>query len=133
VIQIETKVQAAPVWSQYSSITSLPLNSVVAQVVLQKTSDGNILSIKGYATPHIDAQIAKIEVSIDAGVTWCPARITYQAGPWSWTLWEAEVTGIDEHGTVNSRAIDCNGNQQQKDCKWNLRGVAFNPWGVCKW
>ncbi|GJF00069.1 molybdopterin binding oxidoreductase [Phanerochaete sordida] len=131
--EIETKAQAAPVWSKYPSINSLAFNSVVASATLRPAPAGNVLVVQGYASQHIDARIVAVELSVDAGATWQPARITYQEGRWSWTLWEAELPGVAEHGTVYSRAVDERGNMQQRECKWNLRGVAFNPWGVKRW
>lgn len=89
--------------------------------------------MRGYATQHIDARIVAVEVSIDEGEHWQPAQITYQEGRWSWTLWEVTIEDVGEHGTVYSRAIDENGGMQQKECKWNLRGVAYNPWGTRSW
>lgn len=131
--EIESKAQAAAVWSKYPSITSLALNSVIGLATFKKTSTGTSLRVRGYATPHIDARIVAVEVSIDEGEHWQPARITYQEGRWSWTLWEVTIENVGEHGTVYSRAIDEKGGMQQKECKWNLRGVAYNPWGTRSW
>ncbi|KAI0346295.1 molybdopterin binding oxidoreductase [Trametopsis cervina] len=132
--EIESKAAAAPVWSKYPSITSLNLNSIVASTSLQKAPDStNTLIVKGYATHYMASTVQSVEVSIDGGENWRQARITYQEGKWSWTLWEALFESVAEHGTVHCRAIDINGNVQPKECKWNLRGVAFNPWGVGRW
>ena len=121
-------------WSKYPSIDSLHLNSIVASALLRPSlSGGANLVLKGYATPHISSQIAAMEVSIDAGASWAPARITYQEGKWSWTIWEAVIPGAPEHGKAFCRAIDKAGITQQPECKWNLRGVAYNPWGVKAW
>lgn len=111
-------------------MTALPLNSVVAQVV--RITD-NTLYVKGYSTPGASGNVAAIDVSTDAGVTWLPATITYQEGKWSWTLWEAEISCEAAHGTVHSRARDTTGNVQPQDGGWNFRGVAFNGWGVRGW
>ena len=77
--------------------------------------------------------VERVEVSVDNGATWIPGRITYQEGQWSWTLWEAMVPDVSEHGDLVCRAIDLCGDMQKPECKWNLRGVAYNPWGRGKW
>ncbi|KAF9474675.1 molybdopterin binding oxidoreductase [Pholiota conissans] len=127
---VDNKEKAAPLWHKYPSMTALPLNSVVAQA--SKASD-DTLFVKGYATPGDSGNVRSVEVSIDAGATWQPAKITYQEGKWSWTLWEAELPCADAHGTVYSRAVDMEGNVQPQDGGWNFRGVAFNGWGVRSW
>ena len=91
------------------------------------------LFVKGYATHYMASVVTKIEVTVDGGEHWQPARITYQEGKWSWTLWEASVNGVNEHGTVRCRAWDADSNVQPQECKWNLRGVAYNPWGIGNW
>lgn len=81
----------------------------------------------------MDSTIQAVDVTIDEGANWKPAKITYQEGKWSWTLWEVVVDGVPEHGTIRSRATDKNENQQPQECKWNFRGVAYNPWGIGNW
>ncbi|KAF8876735.1 Oxidoreductase, molybdopterin-binding domain-containing protein [Infundibulicybe gibba] len=103
---VDSKEAAKPLWSKYPSMTALPLNSVVASVT--PTSPGAV-HVKGYAIPGPDR------------------------GRWSWTLWEAELAGVGENGTVHSRAIDTKGLMQDQNGAWNMRGVAFNAWGVGKW
>ena len=73
--------------------------------------------------------------SRDDGASWAPARITYQDGRWSWTLWEALLDDVpeDSHGVVYSRAIDKEGHVQGREGQWNMRGVAYNPWGKGTW
>lgn len=109
-------------------MTTLPLNSVIASLTRRSPTE---LIVKGYAIGRGSAEVTKVEVSLDEGMSWLPARITYQGGKWSWTLWSVSVA-VDEgaHGTLHCRASDEKGNVQQKTCPWNMRGVAYCPWGA---
>ncbi|KDR76401.1 hypothetical protein GALMADRAFT_226095 [Galerina marginata CBS 339.88] len=127
---VESKESAKLLWSKYPSMTALPLNSVVAHA---SRTGANKLFVKGYAIPGPLGSVRSVEVSIDDGATWHSARITYQEGRWSWTLWEAELECEGESGRVHSRAIDSEGNFQPREGVWNLRGVAYNGWGVGRW
>ncbi|RPD72460.1 molybdopterin binding oxidoreductase [Lentinus tigrinus ALCF2SS1-7] len=128
--EIDTKEKAASAWSKVPSLTSLPINSVVASV--SRRSPSSIL-VKGYAIGRGALQVARVEVSTDDGATWHEAKITYQEGKWSWTLWEALLEDVPTSGVVYSRATDREGNRQEREGKWNMRGVAYNPWGRGKW
>lgn len=129
-IKVESKASAAALWAKYPSMTALPLNSVIG-VASRTSKDG--LYVKGYATPGSCGNVHRVEITIDEGKTWQSAEIVYQEGRWSWTLWEAEVDGVEECGRVYSRAIDCAGNVQPREGIWNFRGVGYNGWGVKEW
>jgi len=128
--QVETPEAAKEQWKKYPPLTALPINSVVASIL--KTSDSSIL-VKGYALPGLLGNVDAVEVTVDDGKTWHPAKITYQEGKWSWTLWEACLRNVGESGTVKTRAVDTNGVRQPKEGQWNFRGVAYNPWGIKSW
>lgn len=99
---------------------------------MTRKSSTSIL-IKGYAIGSADRQIVRVDVTLDDGATWTPARITYQDGKWSWTIWETLLESVQPSGEVYSRATDSTGTTQMRDGKWNLRGVAYNPWGRRKY
>ncbi|KAG6820490.1 hypothetical protein H0H93_016552 [Arthromyces matolae] len=127
---VATKDAAKLLWPKYPCMTSLPLNSVIGSISLTSSTS---LYIKGYAVPSPTANVASIEVTVDGGKTWHDARITYQEGRWSWTLWEAELEGVTDSGVLHCRARDDQGTVQPREGLWNLRGVAFNAWGSAKW
>jgi len=127
---IESKESATALWAKYPSMTALPLNSVIG--VASRTSE-NTLYVKGYAIPGPCGNVQGVEITIDEGKTWQSAQIVYQQGKWSWTLWEAEVGGVERCGRVHCRAIDSEGIFQPRQGIWNLRGVAYNGWGVKDW
>ncbi|KAJ7178631.1 Oxidoreductase, molybdopterin-binding domain-containing protein [Mycena crocata] len=134
--EVDSKAKALTLWPKYPSMTALPLNSVVGSVSTTRLPSGlHSLYVKGYALPGAPScgNVSAVEVSVDDGATWAPAAITYQQGKWSWTLWEATIDGVSASGTVYSRARDVTGNVQEREGAWNLRGVAFNAWGVATW
>lgn len=136
--EIDTKDKAKDQWAKYPSMTVLPLNSVIGSVFYTPQLEAKTpasLHIKGYALSGAGGNVQRVEVTLDEGTSWMPATITYQEGKWSWTLWEIEVKGeqVKESGVVYSRAVDVSGNVQPKESQWNVRGVAYNAWGVGKW
>ncbi|KAI4517609.1 molybdopterin binding oxidoreductase [Schizophyllum commune Loenen D] len=142
--EVEDKKQAAAWWDKVPSMTSMPLNSVIASVT--KVEDASTLAghlrlrVKGYALPALGTPVDEVQISlplpsglnIDANRVWEDARITYRGGRWSWTLWEGEVTAAARKGKiiVRSRARSRTGEVQPESGKWNLRGVAWNGWSV---
>ncbi|OCH95336.1 molybdopterin binding oxidoreductase [Obba rivulosa] len=116
-------------WSKVPALQAMPLNSAIA---IARIVAPRVLYVKGYAISGETGQVARVDVSIDEGKSWQPARITYQEGRWSWTLWEATIAlpeGHPERGKVWSRAVDERGEMQRLDVDWNLRGVAYTAVG----
>jgi sulfite oxidase len=128
--QVDTTAAAESLWSQYPSMTVLPVNCIIGSII--PLSSDTIL-VKGYAMQGAGGQIKCVEVSVNEGRKWKLAEITYQEGKWSWTLWEALLEGVESEGEVCCRATDEQGYTQQRECEWNLRGVGYNAWGWKKW
>ncbi|TDL25781.1 molybdopterin binding oxidoreductase [Rickenella mellea] len=146
---VESPEAAKAYWDRIPSIEALPINSVIASVTpVPLSADaleerGRVL-VKGYAMGPggVDGKVASVQVSVAGGETWHNARITYQEGKWSWTLWECFLT-LDaacsaqcEDGTeveLLCRAVDGQGNMQKPECQWNFRGVAYNAYGRARY
>jgi sulfite oxidase len=127
--QVDTSEEVAGL-PKHPSMTTMPLNSIVATIIRPTPTSA---LIKGYATPGPNGNVTKVEISTDHGVSWTPTQITYQEGKWSWTLWEVLLENVGEKGQVWSRATDESGEMQKEECEWNVRGVAYNPWGYGEW
>lgn len=133
-------------WSKIPALSATSLNSIIASLTVQPPSGASTyppapfqVLAKGYAVGGASGgQVVRVEVSVDAGASWEPARITYQDGEWSWTLWDARVEiGIGgvktgDEREVWCRATDKSGETQQAESDWNLRGVAYCGYGKMK-
>jgi DMSO/TMAO reductase YedYZ molybdopterin-dependent catalytic subunit len=100
------------------SIITEPLN-------IEKFPIG-IVPVRGAAYAGV-AGIQGVEVSVDDGKTWNPAKLigpqeTYAWRHWEY-LWEAKDKG---EYTIMSRATDGNGRQQPENAYWNVLGYGNN-------
>ena len=101
------------------------------------------IEVKGYALPRgSDGPIRVVEVSADGGSTWKEADLSFggygdlktaesrRKIKWAWCLWSAKIN-VERGSNQNivSRATDYEGNTQQEESEWNLRGVGYNGWG----
>ncbi|KAI0058185.1 molybdopterin binding oxidoreductase [Artomyces pyxidatus] len=117
-------------WARAPPLQANPLSSAIAAA---RAVPGGTVLAKGYAVGGPRAQVRAVDVSADAGASWARARLTYQDGRWSWTLWEAAVAaGADvREVTLWSRATDESGETQTAEGEWNLRGLAYAAVGEC--
>ena len=72
------------------------------------------------------APIAKVEVSVDEGVTWTPARLEGPRGPGTWTRFRHEQPALAE-GPLQlwARATDTDGRTQPATVPFNTNGYLF--------
>ena len=70
--------------------------------------------------------IARVEVSVDGGVTWSDARLEQEQGEFAWRgwtfAWDAEP-GMHE---LRCRATDSTGETQPDEAEWNTGGYSNN-------
>jgi DMSO/TMAO reductase YedYZ molybdopterin-dependent catalytic subunit len=108
-----------------------PLTGLVVKSLITRPLDGDVVkpgkvTIAGFAWAG-EIDIARVDVSTDAGATWQPAQLTGQAEKFAWRRFELTYMAIreDTH-TVLSRATDARGNTQPVVPQWNPSGYLWN-------
>jgi hypothetical protein len=108
-----------------------PLQGLVVKSLITRPLDGALLAagkttIAGYAWAGED-RIARVEISIDDGVSWNAARLTGQRVDYAWRRFEYEADLVDGNAyTIRSRATDARGNAQPLAPAWNPSGYLWN-------
>lgn len=76
-----------------------------------------------------EATVVQVEVSVDGGKTWEPARLLGEDIPYAWRqwqwLWKARTAGLT---TILCRATDSRGDTQPAATPWNPGGFLWNGW-----
>ncbi|GAM36342.1 hypothetical protein TCE0_018f05358 [Talaromyces pinophilus] len=139
--EVDDSDKAKEYWMKVPPLLDMPINSVIAAPDDGETivSRNGRVDVKGYAVPQgRDGPVTRVEVSGDGGKTWVDGQFEVPEGKnvndkWCWKLWKASVPMEKGSGqVVLSRAFDAAGNTQQESSPWNLRGVAYNGYGMSK-
>ena len=108
-----------------------PLTGLVVKSLITAPRDGAVVApgrvtVGGFAWAG-ERDIARVDVSVDAGATWQPARLTGQAMKYAWRRFEFTFnpTTQDTH-TILSRATDSGGAAQPVVPQWNPSGYLWN-------
>lgn len=72
------------------------------------------------------AQVARVEVSTDGGLTWTEAEMAEPVSPYAWRAWTFGWEAAPGTHTLCSRAFDTEGNTQPAVPEWNLGGFGNN-------
>jgi len=101
-----------------SNITSAPPRARV----------GAPLIVRGVALSGAP-DIARVEITEDAGLTWRPADLDRQHDPYAWRLWSYrwKPPSAGSH-RLTVRATDSRGSVQPKEPVWNQSGYLYNGW-----
>lgn len=120
---------AVPPASAMTPVTNLRLKSVIAFPVNNLAVDvGKPYLVRGAAwTGDTGGRVTGVDVSVDQGRSWKPARLTGPATPYGWRLWEFSWTpGSERRFTILSRARDSSGDVQPLLPEWNPGGYLWN-------
>src|SRR5258708_2592165 len=114
------------------SVTGLTVKSLIAG-----PSDGAKLRPHAYLIQGVawagEADITKVEISTDAGVTWNPAQLGKEQAKYAWRLcnfdWKPAKNG---DYVILSRATDSQGRVQPEAPVWNPSGYLYNAYDQVK-
>ena len=115
-------------WSASEPLGAFEVNSVICTPAPEAVLPAGKTHITGYAIS--DAPVSAVELSIDGGRSWLPARLTAEQARWSWRFWEREVALAPGTHELVVRARDVEGNSQPPDVGpiHNFKGYMMNSW-----
>jgi sulfite oxidase len=113
-----------------------PVTALSVKSVISGPADGSSLSLKTTRAGKVlvqgaawagEADIAKVEISTDAGATWNPAKLGHEQSHYAWRLWtyDWKVSKTGDY-TILSRATDNQGRTQPATALWNPSGYLYN-------
>ena len=108
-----------------SKVKSIPVNSFIVEPEKNQTLTAGMVQIRGVAYAG-EAGIKKVDVSMDNGKTWKPARFIGPEHPYAWRHWEFAWEARDGDHTILARATDTSGLGQPDTANWNLLGYGNN-------
>jgi sulfite oxidase len=110
---------------------SHPITGLVVKSLIATPSDGAKLKsgavrVQGVAWAG-EADVTKVDISIDSGASWKPAQLGQQQSKYGWRLWTFQFH-VAKPGsyTILSRATDRQGRVQPASVSWNPGGYLNN-------
>jgi DMSO/TMAO reductase YedYZ molybdopterin-dependent catalytic subunit len=113
-------------WPDGSTVSSMRVKSLITAPLAGEQVKGASVRVTGVAWTGAGT-VSRVEISTDGGQSWQPARVTTEARPGTWRLWEADVPirGSGEQ-RVRARATDSAGNTQPERAAPNPPGYGNN-------
>jgi hypothetical protein len=109
-------------------VTSLRVKSVIAFPENgAQVEAGKRIIVRGAAWSGDAGRVSAVDISVDRGRTWRPARLTGQSTAFGWRLWEYPWTPPhDGYHIILARARDMSGDVQPLVAEWNPSGYLWN-------
>jgi DMSO/TMAO reductase YedYZ molybdopterin-dependent catalytic subunit len=133
-MQTAYRIPVKPVESATTpNVPSTPVEAMVVKSLIAAPQAGETLragsvTIQGVAWSG-EANVVKVEVSVDDGKTWEPARLLGEERPYAWRqwqfIWKANTAGPV---FILCRATDSQGETQPERTPWNPSGFLWNGW-----
>jgi DMSO/TMAO reductase YedYZ molybdopterin-dependent catalytic subunit len=107
-------------------ITALNVKSVIAGPSDGTNLKAGAILVHGAAWAG-EADIAKVEISIDGGANWNSAELGHDQSRYAWRFWSCESKIVKPGDyTIQSRATDSQGRTQPATPLWNPGGYLYN-------
>jgi DMSO/TMAO reductase YedYZ molybdopterin-dependent catalytic subunit len=107
------------------ALTALNVKSVISAPLDGASAKAGRIAAHGAAWAG-EADIVKVEVSIDEGASWNLASLGREHAHYAWRLWSYEWTAKRGDYTILSRATDSQGRVQPANAVWNPSGYLYN-------
>ncbi|MDQ3137843.1 MAG: sulfite oxidase [Gemmatimonadota bacterium] len=111
-------------------IAEVPLNSVIVHPLSGQVVPAGRVTVHGWTMGSGGRAVTALQLSIDDGRTWLPARLVSDGEAWTWSFWEATVHLVPGRHSLVVRAVDSAGTTQPPTLggPWNVRGYNNNAW-----
>lgn len=110
---------------QMKPMTALKVKSILASV-----EDGQVLPARAHELVGVafsgEAGIERVEVSVDGGATWSPARLDGPSTPYGFRVFRFPWKPAAGRHVLACRATDSNGAVQPESPVWNPSGYLYN-------
>jgi len=133
-MQTAYRVPAKPVEPTATThVPSIPVEAMVVKSLVAAPEEGETVKvgpimIQGVAWSG-EAGVVKVEVSLDEGKSWEPARLVGEDHPYAWRQWQlAWKPAVAGTVTILCRATDARGDRQPATTPWNPSGFLWNGW-----
>ncbi len=106
----------------------MPVRSVIAKPATNGTVKKGPVDVIGVAFSG-DAAIATVDVSVDGGAHWTPAKLEGPAAAGAWQIFRhRHLAAAGEKLVIVARATDKKGQIQPRETVWNPSGYFWNGW-----
>jgi DMSO/TMAO reductase YedYZ molybdopterin-dependent catalytic subunit len=113
--------------AKVKTLTTIPVKSLIARPAEGSALTAGKQTIQGVAFGG-KGPITQVEVSVDDGQSWEPARIDRMPAPGAWQRWKLEWRAQPGQHVLLARATDSAGEIQPRDPQWNPGGYLYNAW-----
>jgi DMSO/TMAO reductase YedYZ molybdopterin-dependent catalytic subunit len=107
-------------------VKDIHIKSIIVEPANGASFSAGTVPVRGSAYAG-EAGIQKVDVSVDDGQTWNPAKLIGLQQPYAWRhweyMWQAEQPG---DFTIMARATDTDGRRQPATARWNKLGYGNN-------